>query len=269
MADSSPPGPPAPLTAETQELWDRKAAYWDERFGEGNPFHLTLIAPATERLLQVQPGETILDIACGNGAFARRMADLGARVVAFDFSRVFLERARARSGDYAGRIDYRHIDATDETQLLSLGEGRFDAAVATMALMDMPDITTLAATLPRLLKPGGRFVFSVQHPCFNSNGITMVAEQDDHEGQLVTTKAIKVRQYLSIPPGKGTGMPGEPNPHIYFHRPLSELLGVFFAAGFVLDGLEEPAFDGGDHLLSWYGYDQIPPVLVARMQAPA
>ena len=36
-------------------------------------------------------------------------------------------------------------------------------------------------------------------------------------------------------------MPDEPEPHWYFHRPLHELFGAFFQAGFVLDALEEPA----------------------------
>ncbi len=59
-------------------------------------------------------------------------------------------------------------------------------------------------------------------------------------------------------------------PHIYFHRPLQALLGAGFRAGFVLDGLEEPAF-GPEHadaqrLLSWYNFTEIPPALVCRMR---
>ena len=110
------------LNRETKEIWNRKAVFWDERFGDqGNAFHQAVVAPATERLLAVRPDERILDIACGNGAFSRRLADLGAEVVAVDFSETFLERAKARSAAYAGRIEYRLLDATDEAQLMSLG----------------------------------------------------------------------------------------------------------------------------------------------------
>ena len=81
------------------------------------------------------------------------------------------------------------------------------------------------------------------------------------------TYAVKVSNYLHVPARKGAGMPGEPAPHYYFHRPLGQLLGTCFAAGFVLDGLEEPAF-GEDHAgqrpLSWARYTHIPPVLAAR-----
>src|SRR5437762_11300760 len=165
------------LNAETQSIWDRNADWWDDYIGpEGNAFHRTSIGPATERLLQVQPGELVLDIACGNGQFARRMADLGARIVACDFSAKFLERARRHNATYEDRIEYHQVNATDPAQLLKLGEGRYDAAVCTMALMDMAAIEPLAETLPKLLKPGGRFVFSVTHPCFNTTGVRRLVE---------------------------------------------------------------------------------------------
>jgi 2-polyprenyl-3-methyl-5-hydroxy-6-metoxy-1,4-benzoquinol methylase len=123
----------ATLTRETQAIWDAKAAFWDERMGEGNAFHRVLVGPSVERLLAPQAGELILDIACGNGQFARHLATLGASVVATDFSPSFLERARARSGAVADRIDYRLVDATDEAALLALGTGQFDGAVCNMA----------------------------------------------------------------------------------------------------------------------------------------
>jgi len=257
------------LIHETRALWDSKAVFWDEQFGEGNAFQRELIGPSTERLLAVQPGEAVLDIACGNGAFSRRLAQLGAFVTASDFSTVFIERAQARTmahPEYAGRITYQVLDATSEAQLLDLGTRQYDAAVASMALMDMPAIAPLVGALAQLLKPGGRFVFSVQHPCFNSNAVSMIAEQDQVTPAVVTT--VKVNGYLAVPAGKGGGMPGEPNPHYYFHRPLHALFGTFFHAGFALDGIEEPAFKGDGELLSWRSMSQIPPVLVARMRLP-
>jgi 2-polyprenyl-3-methyl-5-hydroxy-6-metoxy-1,4-benzoquinol methylase len=257
------------LTRETQEIWDQKAEYWDERMGEGNAFQLRLVGPAAERLLAIQPGETVADIGCGNGVFARRLAALGAFVVASDFSPHFIERARARITEHAARIEYHVVDATDETQLLALGEGRFDAAVCNMVLMDMTTIDPLLRTLPRLLKPGGRFVFAVPHPCFNNNDMRMVLETEDRAGTIVERYGINIANYLHLPPGKAMGMLGEPVPHYYFHRPLHELFGACFAAGFVMDGLEEPSFDQGPtaaRSLGWHNYHDIPPVLVARLR---
>jgi 2-polyprenyl-3-methyl-5-hydroxy-6-metoxy-1,4-benzoquinol methylase len=164
-----------------REAWEQNARWWSDYFGEGNDFHLKLIAPAVETLLAVRPGEWILDIACGNGAFSRRMADLGACVLGFDFSAPFVACAQERSADYKGRVEYRVADATDREQLTSLGVHAFDGAVANMALMDMEDITVLADTLPQLLKAGGRFVFSILHPRFNNNAVRLSIE-DEQDG---------------------------------------------------------------------------------------
>ena len=258
----------ARLIAEVRDIWDAKAAFWDERMGEGNMFQLELIGPAVERLLAVRPEEQILDVGCGNGVTSRRLAHLGVRVVAIDSSARFLELARTRSQDLSHRIDYRLVDATDEDQLLALGEGRFDALVCNMVLMDMPVIDSLLRAGRRLLAPGGRFVFAVQHPAFNSNAVHLCAETETRgDGVEVTRHAVKVSDYLVVPAGKGTGMPGEPEPHWYFHRPLHELFGAFFQAGFVLDALEEPALatrNENQQELSWSNLPGIPPVLVGR-----
>ena len=259
------------LTRETQRIWDQKAEFWDAQMGEGNQHHRVLIGPAAERLLAVQPDELVLDVACGNGVFARRLAELGARVVATDFSQRFLERAAARTVEHRDRIEYRLIDATSEDQLMSLGERRFDAAVCNMALMDMTTIQPLFKALSRLLKERARFVFSVPHPCFNLSGGKMVVEQEDRDGELVTVYAMKVSNYLQPTQERGMGMVGEPEPHYYFHRPLHELFSACFQAGFALDGLEEPAF-GEEHRnerpFSWANFSGIPPVMVARMRLP-
>jgi len=260
---------PRALNEEVREIWEQKADFWDARRAEGNLFHRVLVSPATERLLAIQPGEVVLDIACGNGALARRMAALGAYVVAVDYAETFLARARARTVEHADRIEYATVDATNRDQLQALGRQRFDAAVCSMALMDMADIGVLAATLPELLRPGGRFVFSIQHPCFNSNAVDIVGERGQVGESIATTYAVKVSRYMTLPPGKGVGMPGEPMPHYYFHRPLSRLLGQFFSAGFVLDGMEEPQLEENATEappLSWMSVPDIPPILVARLR---
>jgi len=71
-----------------------------------------------------------------DSAFSRRVASLGARVVALDFSESFVKCARRRTMEHAERIDDHVLDAIDEEAVLTLGEARFDTAVCTMALMD-------------------------------------------------------------------------------------------------------------------------------------
>ena len=110
-----------------------------------------------------------------------------------------------------------------------------------MALMDIADIRPLASALFRLLKPGGRFVFTVPHPCFNTASVKRAAEEEDRDGDLRTVHYVKVSEYLTPSAGPVIGIPGQPVPHLYFDRPISLLLKTFFDVGFVLDALEEPA----------------------------
>jgi 2-polyprenyl-3-methyl-5-hydroxy-6-metoxy-1,4-benzoquinol methylase len=259
------------LNDQGRALWDNKAAFWDALHGDaGNAFHRHIIGPAVERLLQLEPGERVLDVACGNGALARRLAALGGRVTAVDFSQQLLDRARQRGQPSGPAINYRLADATDETALLALGEGEFDAITSVMALMDMPVIAPFFRAARRLLRPGGRLIFATAHPAFNSNRPIFLAESEDRAGQVVVSHAMKIVAYRQIPPVKAVGAAGEPNPHFYYHRPLAELLGAAFAAGLALDGVEEPGFGpeaaADARPISWEALWQMPPVLAGRLR---
>ena len=259
------------LHSQSRTAWDANAAFWDQRMGEGNDFHRKLVEPATLALLDLEPGQHVLEAACGNGQFARRMAEMGAAVTAFDFSAPMIEIAKARTeADLS--IDYRVLDAVDPEALLGLVERHFDAAVCSMALMDMSDIATLIGALPALLKPGGRFLFSVMHPCFNSPDMMMVMDRHERGGNATVERSVKVSRYSQPYAAMGVAMFGQPEPHWYFHRPLSALFNACFHVGFVMDGILEPTFDGIDEdykTLSWSHLPEIPPVLVARMRLPA
>jgi 2-polyprenyl-3-methyl-5-hydroxy-6-metoxy-1,4-benzoquinol methylase len=257
------------LNDEVREIWDRNADFWNERMGDGNDFHRLLIGPTQERLLGLRPGETVLDIGCGNGQFARRMAQLGGRVLALDVSPRMIENARANTPENQEHIEYRVIDATNRSALAALGKHRFDAAVCTMAMMDMASIDPLVSSLGSLLKAEGRFVFSVLHPCFNSAGVKLVAEEGTTAaGDLVTRYCVTVSEYMHPKPTKGVAMKGQPAPQYYFDRPISALFNTCFKSGFALDGIEEPAFpvSAEDGRANWSNITQIPPALVARMR---
>jgi SAM-dependent methyltransferase len=253
---------------ENRRIWDANARWWDDRIGDGNEFQTVLIEPATERLLRVSKDDEILDVACGAGRFTRRMASLGARVVAFDTSSEFIARARERTP--AGTsIDYRLLDASNVDEMLLLGENRFTKAVCTMAIMDMPEIAPLFRALSRLLPQDGAFVFSVTHPCFHSAVIQRFAEiSEDQSGRHVVSTGVKVSSYLSPSARRTEGIAGQPKTQFVFHRPIAVLFQQGFDAGFVVDGIEEPRFPPPETArasVRWSDMAEIPPILVVRM----
>jgi len=271
MPDDEPTADFSDLANDSRRIWNTNAEWWDDRIGDGNVFQNELIEPATERLIDAAPGTVILDIACGAGRFTRRMAKLGADIVAVDFSERFIQRARERTPPELSNIDYRVADASNPDALLALGKVRFDGAVATMALMDMACVEPLLATLPHLLKPGGWFVFSVMHPCFQSPGDSRFAESSDANGEYRVRTGVKVSHYLTPKAHKGIGIIGQPEPQWYFHRPLHVLLNAAFRHGFVVDGFEEPRLEPGEddqRYLNWRHLSELPPILVVRLRLP-
>ncbi len=260
------------LIDRTREIWEQNATFWDERMGDGDAMQRSLVAPTVEGMLRPAAGERILDVACGNGSFARHLAREGVNVVACDFAETFIARARKRDHGLVPTIDYRVVDATNERELLELGRRSFDAAVCTMALMDMADIAPLFWAIPRLLKREGRFVFTILHPCFNHAESRFAAEEQQIDGATRTSYSLRLTNYLNVAPSKGVVLDGQPEPTYTFHRPLSEILNAAFNAGLVMDGVAEPAFPeriSSGRGFSWANLPAVPPVFAARFRPGA
>ena len=108
------------------------------------------------------PGRRVLDLGCGPGLIAERLAVAGAAVTGIDVSTSSLTHARESAGRRGLTIDYRRQDfrevaddAAFDLVLQSYGEfGTLDAAT----------LDTVLATLRRALRPGGALVFDVTTP---------------------------------------------------------------------------------------------------------
>ena len=148
------------LNDEGRELWNRKAEFWDALHGdEGNRFHRTLVSPAVEKLLALQAGERVLDIACGSGVMARRLAQLGALVLAFGLGAYLIAVTSApveRLTDI-GLILGLMAAAVTLTRSLVKAEGRAEGYVMTCVALMFPLIARLAnitfAGQPALMSP--------------------------------------------------------------------------------------------------------------------
>lgn len=249
-------------TDESKKRWETNADFWDERMGEhSNRFHREIVRPSTELLLDVNEGEKILDIACGNGNFSKRLAELGARVTAFDYSANLIENAKKRCASYLDKIEFKVKDATNYNELVELGCESFDKAVANMALMDIADINPLFNAVYSMLKPNGIFVFSIMHPCFQSPKMRKITETEDIGSKVETRSAIQIFNYITPQCYEGNAIKGQPVPQLYYHRSLSEILEQSFNAGFVVSGIKEPVFSADKS--EWM---EIPPVIIIRLQ---
>jgi ubiquinone/menaquinone biosynthesis C-methylase UbiE len=111
-------------------------------------------------LAELQPGERVLDLACGTGVVARLGAQLVGRgaVTGVDVNPGMLAVARSVAADRA--IDWREASA----QALPLEDASFDVVLCQMGLQFFPDRARAVREMWRVLKPGGRVVLNVPGP---------------------------------------------------------------------------------------------------------
>ena len=112
-------------TEESKKIWEKNAQFWDDAMGdESNEFHREVVRPKVTELLSPDPSDYILDIACGNGNYSSYLAQRGASVVAFDYSKKMIELAKRRRSQYAKQIEFCVADATNRESLLGLKRNR-------------------------------------------------------------------------------------------------------------------------------------------------
>ena len=118
-----------------------------------------------EKLLPSFAGKAVLDLGCGYGWHCKYAADRGASsVLGVDLSEKMLTVAREKNAHPA--ITYRQ-GAMEE---LSFPDGSFDLVLSSLAFHYVEDLPALEQRISRWLKPGGDFIFSVEHPIFTAEG---------------------------------------------------------------------------------------------------
>ena len=108
-------------------------------------------------------GLRVLDLACGQGRMTRELARRGGRVTGVDISGAQLEKGRTREQNEPLGVSYVHEDAALPG---ALAGQEFDMVVCHFGMSDIDDLEGVVATVARVLRKGGRFIFSIVHPCF-------------------------------------------------------------------------------------------------------
>jgi 2-polyprenyl-3-methyl-5-hydroxy-6-metoxy-1,4-benzoquinol methylase len=186
-----------------------------------------LLNPALLRMLGEVGGQRILDAGCGHGYLSRMLAARGAQVTGVEPAQALYDYATEKETGEPRGIRYVQADLCrlpDRYRLRDLG-GPFDAVVASMVFLDIPDWAGAMEACVASLAPGGLFVFSIIHPCFEQ-----LAPSWREHGEY------RVHEYLAEYEISGPRASS-------FHRPLSAYLNELTRLGCHLREIAEPALD--------------------------
>lgn len=134
--------------------WDKAADFYEKSWQ-------AQLWPAQSRMLKAvmpQPGENVLDVACGPGLISRRIASLvgpEGSVTGTDISAAMVARAITDAG--CANVSFRRMDA----EILDLPDEVFDVAVCALGYMYLPDPQAAIGEAFRVLRPGGRAAAAV------------------------------------------------------------------------------------------------------------
>ena len=180
-----------------------------------------------QKILPDFKGKTVLDLGCRYGWHCKYAAEHGADfVLGTDISHKMLEVATRKNQD--AKIKYQCVAMED----LDFQAGTFDVVLSSLAFHYVKDFKSLIKNLSFWLKPGGEFVFSVEHPVFTSYGT-----QDwyyDKDGNILH---FPVDNYYYEGKREAIFL-GETV--IKYHRTLTTYLNTLLQNGFTLQHIVEP-----------------------------
>jgi ubiquinone/menaquinone biosynthesis C-methylase UbiE len=222
--------------ADIQASWNLNADRWDAGYDQDGDRNRRYQSdePMLALLGDVE-GQRVLDVGCGNGYLCRKLARQGAKMTGVDLSDRFLEIARQREVQEPLGITYHHASVAE---MGFLPESHYHKAVSNYVLMDVRDYNGALEQVYRVLRPGGCFVIVISHPCFSSGpgGWEIPAADSPRREDRF---AFRVDAYFQSAPILVQW--GDLDPVISHHRPLRDYWQAFAAAGFSVDGFEEPS----------------------------
>ena len=212
-------------------LWDQASRWYDSLVGmSGSDYHQTIVMPGVLKMLELKPGRRVLDLACGQGVFSRFLLGKKIKPEGLDSSEELLRMARSRS---VKSIPY-HLGNASDAKLL--GGQEFDGIACLLAVQNMEKIEPVFQNVARWLKPKGKFVMVLTHPCFRIPRQTHWGwdEEKKIEYRRVDRYANEMKIPMLTPP-----FVDKVNFTMTYHRPLQNYFSALLKAGLCVDSLEE------------------------------
>lgn len=209
--------------------WGSVAGWYDEYLGNEDTYQEKVIAPNLLRVLDIKSDDKVLDVACGQGYFAKKFVEAGADVVGADISDELVALARAR-------IKKAKFYVAPATELTFSQDATFDAATVVLAIQNIKDLHAAVKEITRALKSGGRLVLVLNHPTFRIPRASSWGWDEENK-----TQYRRVDSYLSESSTQIVMHPGNEKSEktISYHRSLQDYFKALTKSGLSVTRLEE------------------------------
>ncbi|PAV28228.1 SAM-dependent methyltransferase [Virgibacillus profundi] len=186
--------------------------------------------PVLKEILPELRNKNVLDLGCGFGWHCRYARQEHANtVIGVDISDKMLEKARGMTNDSS--ISYMKLPIED----INFQDSQFDVVISSLAFHYIKSFEAICEKVYKYLKPGGSFIFSVEHPIFTSRN-----EQDWYYDEQGNRLHWPVDNYESEGVRDTTFLTENV---IKYHRTFSTYVNNLIFAGFTIKAVKEPMPD--------------------------
>jgi ubiquinone/menaquinone biosynthesis C-methylase UbiE len=214
---------------DTDTSWNEAAEWYDALLEAEGTYQRDLILPNILRLMAIKKTDVVLDLACGQGFFSREFKKEANKVIAADLSTELIKIAESKSKN----IEY-HVASADNLRFLK--DETTDKVVIILSLQNISDIASVFKECRRVLRPGGRIYFVLNHPAFRIPRASSWGWDEKNEVQYRRIDAYLSESKVAIQTHPGSS----PRESTWsFHKPLQNYFKSLAKNNFAVLRLEE------------------------------
>lgn len=209
------------MTREVREWWEATADAFQSEIDLDVGVNWTGFDAGGLDLLGDVSGDAVLELGCGGGQCAVAVAKQGASVTGIDLSIAQLAHARSLADEHDVDI---HLLQGDVTDLSALSADSFDVAFNAYVFQWVGDLADCFTDTHRVLRPDGRFVFSMPHPVYD----------------LADPESMQIEDSYFDTGRQATSYDGMDIEQVTYRHRVSDVVNALIDTGFQIDGLYEP-----------------------------
>lgn len=179
-------------------------------------------------------GKKAIELGCGGAQFGIAVAERGADVTGVDISAAQLSYARKHADEREQDITFVESSVTD---MPMIPDETYDLAFSAFAFQWVEDLQACFEEAYRVLKPGGKLVFSVDHPFYK------IVDPETHAFSRSYFDDSPRRQYSEAVDAE----------MVIYRRKIGETVNLLLETGFHIEGVHEPGYDTPDDYVSEFG----------------